>query len=46
MAKSVEDIIQLQLGGQALQIARLIAENEKLKEDLEAAKKPKEVEQP
>lgn len=34
MAKSTEEIIQIQLGGQVLQIARLLAENEELKEQI------------
>lgn len=33
-AKSVEEIVQIQLGAQALQIARLLAENEQLREQL------------
>ena len=34
MAKTVEEILQNQLGGQALLIAKLLAENEALKEEL------------
>jgi cell division protein FtsB len=49
MARSIEEIIQLQLGAQALQLARLAAENEALQEKVKELsdnrtdeKKPKE----
>lgn len=32
MSRTMNEIVQLQLGGQALEIARLLAENETLKE--------------
>lgn len=36
MARTPEEIVQLQLGSQALQLARLLAENESLQEKIKA----------
>ena len=42
MPRSVEDIVRDMLGRQALQIAQLLAENERLAEALAKAEKPPE----